>query len=100
MSLSSANLYFVIFLQEIEEDKKKAEQEGIAVKTHPPRKGRPHDGPPEGDRWRTENENFTVTVDLFKPAGVRSGGGLCLSAYFSTRLYQTKLTNDQISHVH
>uniref|UniRef100_A0A8C7JDH8 Coiled-coil domain containing 9 n=1 Tax=Oncorhynchus kisutch TaxID=8019 RepID=A0A8C7JDH8_ONCKI len=69
MRLSSANLYFVIFLQEIEEDKKKAEQEGIAVKTHPPRKGRSHDGPPEGDRWRTEKESFTVTVDLTKPAG-------------------------------
>eukprot|EP00063_Salmo_salar_P043000 XP_014017835.1 PREDICTED: coiled-coil domain-containing protein 9-like isoform X2 [Salmo salar] len=68
-ALRKKNEALVRRYQEIEEDKKKAEQEGIAVKTHPPRKGRPHDGPPEGDRWRTENENFTVTVDLFKPAG-------------------------------
>uniref|UniRef100_A0A4W5R4T4 Coiled-coil domain containing 9 n=2 Tax=Hucho hucho TaxID=62062 RepID=A0A4W5R4T4_9TELE len=68
-ALRKKNEALVRRYQEIEEDKKKAEQEGIAVKTHPPRKGRPHDGPPEGDRWRTEKENFTVTVDLSKPAG-------------------------------
>ncbi|XP_064830607.1 coiled-coil domain-containing protein 9-like isoform X2 [Oncorhynchus masou masou] len=68
-ALRKKNEALVRRYQEIEEDKKKAEQEGIAVKTHPPRKSRPHDGPPEGDRWRTEKENFTVTVDLSKPAG-------------------------------
>ncbi|XP_029528708.1 coiled-coil domain-containing protein 9-like isoform X2 [Oncorhynchus nerka] len=68
-ALRKKNEALVRRYQEIEEDKKKAEQEGIAVKTHPPRKGRPHDVPPEGDRWRTEKESFTVTVDLSKPAG-------------------------------
>ncbi|XP_021443364.2 coiled-coil domain-containing protein 9 isoform X2 [Oncorhynchus mykiss] len=68
-ALRKKNEALVRRYQEIEEDKKKAEQEGIAVKTHPPRKGRPHDGPPEGDQWRTEKESFTVTVDLSKPAG-------------------------------
>jgi len=58
--------------QEIEEDKKKAEQEGIAVTT--PRKPRPHE--PETDRRRTEKENFTVTVDLSKPVGVRHDGAV------------------------
>uniref|UniRef100_A0A3Q4HGK0 Coiled-coil domain containing 9 n=1 Tax=Neolamprologus brichardi TaxID=32507 RepID=A0A3Q4HGK0_NEOBR len=48
--------------QEIEEDKKKAEQEGIAVTT--PRKPRPHEP-------KMEKENFTVTVDLSKATGVR-----------------------------
>uniref|UniRef100_A0A1A7XEG1 Coiled-coil domain containing 9 n=1 Tax=Iconisemion striatum TaxID=60296 RepID=A0A1A7XEG1_9TELE len=51
--------------QEIQEDKKKAEQEGIAVTT--PRKPRPHE--PETDRRKTEKENITVTVDLSKAAG-------------------------------
>ncbi|XP_054598245.1 coiled-coil domain-containing protein 9 isoform X3 [Nothobranchius furzeri] len=51
--------------QEIQEDKKKAEQEGIAVTT--PRRPRPHD--PETDRRKMEKENITVTVDLCKPAG-------------------------------
>ncbi|XP_030600358.1 coiled-coil domain-containing protein 9 isoform X3 [Archocentrus centrarchus] len=46
--------------QEIEEDKKKAEQEGIAVTT--PRKPRPHEP-------KTEKENITVTLDLSKAAG-------------------------------
>lgn len=46
--------------QEIEEDKKKAEQEGIAVTT--PRKPRPHEP-------KQEKENFTVTVDLSKTTG-------------------------------
>uniref|UniRef100_A0A3Q4HKK1 Coiled-coil domain containing 9 n=1 Tax=Neolamprologus brichardi TaxID=32507 RepID=A0A3Q4HKK1_NEOBR len=46
--------------QEIEEDKKKAEQEGIAVTT--PRKPRPHEP-------KMEKENFTVTVDLSKATG-------------------------------
>ncbi|XP_024298222.1 coiled-coil domain-containing protein 9 [Oncorhynchus tshawytscha] len=68
-ALRKKNEALVRRYQEIEEDKKKAEQEVIAVKTHPPRKGRSHDGPPEGDRWRTEKESFTVTVDLSKPAG-------------------------------
>lgn len=52
--------------QEIEEDKKKAEQEGIAVTT--PRKPRPHDA--ETDRRKTEKENLTVTVDLSRQTGV------------------------------
>ncbi|TSN39295.1 Coiled-coil domain-containing protein 9 [Bagarius yarrelli] len=50
--------------QEIEEDKKKAEQEGIAVTTH--RKPRAHE--PDSDRQKTEKENLTVTVDLSKPS--------------------------------
>lgn len=53
--------------QEIEEDKKKAEQEGIAVTT--PRKPRSHE--PDSDRRKIEKENLTVTVDLSKPSGVR-----------------------------
>lgn len=57
-----------LWQQEIEEDKKKAEQEGIAVTT--PRKPRPHE--PEADRRKTEKENLTVTVDLSKPAAVRT----------------------------
>lgn len=52
--------------QEIEEDKKKAEQEGIAVTT--PRKPRPHDAEP--DRRKTEKENITVTVDLSRQTAV------------------------------
>ncbi|KAB5550385.1 hypothetical protein PHYPO_G00053160 [Pangasianodon hypophthalmus] len=51
--------------QEIEEDKKKAEQEGIAVTTH--RKPRTHE--PDSDRRKIEKENLTVTVDLSKPSG-------------------------------
>ncbi|KAM9469671.1 coiled-coil domain-containing protein 9 isoform 3-T3 [Clarias gariepinus] len=51
--------------QEIEEDKKKAEQEGIAVTTH--RKPRAHE--PDSDRRKTEKENLTVTVDLSKASG-------------------------------
>ncbi|XP_058269790.1 coiled-coil domain-containing protein 9 isoform X3 [Hemibagrus wyckioides] len=51
--------------QEIEEDKKKAEQEGIAVTTH--RKPRAHE--PDSDRRKIEKENLTVTVDLSKPSG-------------------------------
>ncbi|KAF5904366.1 protein moonraker isoform X1, partial [Clarias magur] len=51
--------------QEIEEDKKKAEQEGIAVTTQ--RKPRAHE--PESDRRKTEKENITVTVDLSKASG-------------------------------
>lgn len=64
-------IFFSLFCdwsqQEIEEDKKKAEQEGIAVTT--PRKPRPHE--PETDRRRMEKENFTIMVDLSKPSGVR-----------------------------
>lgn len=71
--------HFIIYLilKEIEEDKKKAEQEGIAVTT--PRKPRPHE--PETDRRKTEKENFTVTVDLSKPAGVRSATPLISVMY-------------------
>uniref|UniRef100_A0A3Q1CDF1 Coiled-coil domain containing 9 n=1 Tax=Amphiprion ocellaris TaxID=80972 RepID=A0A3Q1CDF1_AMPOC len=64
-ALRKKNEALVKRYQEIEEDKKKAEQEGIAVTT--PRKPRPHE--PETDRRKTEKENFTVTVDLSKPAG-------------------------------
>ncbi|KAF7700062.1 hypothetical protein HF521_003020 [Silurus meridionalis] len=51
--------------QEIQEDKKKAEQEGIAVTTH--RKPRAHE--PDSERRKIEKENLTVTVDLSKPSG-------------------------------
>ncbi|XP_039987244.1 coiled-coil domain-containing protein 9 [Xiphias gladius] len=64
-ALRKKNEALVKRYQEIEEDKKKAEQEGIAVTT--PRKPRPHE--PETDRRKTEKENFTVTVDLSKPTG-------------------------------
>ncbi|XP_067363205.1 coiled-coil domain-containing protein 9 isoform X2 [Channa argus] len=64
-ALRKKNEALVKRYQEIEEDKKKAEQEGIAVTT--PRKPRPHE--PELDRRKTEKENFTVTVDLSKPTG-------------------------------
>ncbi|XP_037534282.1 coiled-coil domain-containing protein 9 [Nematolebias whitei] len=50
--------------QEIQEDKKKAEQEGIAVTT--PRKPRPQE--PETDRRKSEKENFAAAVDVCKPA--------------------------------
>ncbi|KAJ8280719.1 hypothetical protein GJAV_G00058140 [Gymnothorax javanicus] len=63
-ALRKKNEALVRRYKEIEEDKKKAEQEGIAVTTA--RKPRPHDA--EADRRRTEKENFTVTVDLSKPA--------------------------------
>uniref|UniRef100_A0A8C6LC40 Coiled-coil domain containing 9 n=1 Tax=Nothobranchius furzeri TaxID=105023 RepID=A0A8C6LC40_NOTFU len=65
--------------QEIQEDKKKAEQEGIAVTT--PRRPRPHD--PETDRRKMEKENITVTVDLCKPAGVRTGPSAVPSMHLS-----------------
>ncbi|KAI3354073.1 hypothetical protein L3Q82_018467 [Scortum barcoo] len=64
-ALRKKNEALVKRYQEIEEDKKKAEQEGIAVTT--PRKPRPHE--PETDRRKTEKENFTVTVDLSKVTG-------------------------------
>ncbi|CAJ1064831.1 coiled-coil domain-containing protein 9 isoform X3 [Xyrichtys novacula] len=64
-ALRKKNEALVKRYQEIEEDKKKAEQEGIAVTT--PRKPRPHE--PETDRRRTEKENFTVTVDMTKVSG-------------------------------
>lgn len=51
------------YQQEIEEDKKKAEQEGIAITT--PRKPRAHEQS-EPDRKQMEKENFTITVDLSK----------------------------------
>ncbi|XP_042370520.1 coiled-coil domain-containing protein 9-like, partial [Plectropomus leopardus] len=64
-ALRKKNEALVKRYQEIEEDKKKAEQEGIAVTT--PRKPRPHE--PETDRRKTEKENFTVTVDVSKLTG-------------------------------
>ncbi|KAM6987416.1 coiled-coil domain-containing protein 9, partial [Tautogolabrus adspersus] len=64
-ALRKKNEALVKRYQEIEEDKKKAEQEGIAVTTA--RKPRPHE--PETDRRKTEKENFTVTVDLSKLPG-------------------------------
>ncbi|KAM8904784.1 coiled-coil domain-containing protein 9 isoform 2-T2 [Spinachia spinachia] len=64
-ALRKKNEALVKRYQEIEEDKKKAEQEGIAVTT--PRKPRPHE--PEMDKRKTEKENFTVTVDLSKQTG-------------------------------
>ncbi|XP_037123855.1 coiled-coil domain-containing protein 9 isoform X4 [Syngnathus acus] len=66
-ALRKKNEALVKRYQEIEEDKKKAEQEGIAITT--PRKPRGHE-PAESDRRRIEKENFTVTVDFSKsPAG-------------------------------
>ncbi|XP_016084775.1 coiled-coil domain-containing protein 9-like isoform X2 [Sinocyclocheilus grahami] len=64
-ALRKKNEALVKRYQEIQEDKKKAEQEGIAVTTT--RKPRPHE--PESERTKTETENFTVTADLSKPAG-------------------------------
>ncbi|XP_029372957.1 coiled-coil domain-containing protein 9 isoform X3 [Echeneis naucrates] len=64
-ALRKKNEALVKRYQEIEEDKKKAELEGIAVTM--PRKPRPHE--PETDRRKMEKENFTVTVNLSKPAG-------------------------------
>nr|XP_046245914.1 coiled-coil domain-containing protein 9 isoform X2 [Scatophagus argus] len=64
-ALRKKNEALVKRYQEIEEDKKKAEQEGIAVTT--PRKPRPHEA--ESDRRKTEKENFTITVDLSKVMG-------------------------------
>ncbi|XP_034087752.1 coiled-coil domain-containing protein 9 isoform X2 [Gymnodraco acuticeps] len=64
-ALRKKNEALVKRYQEIEEDKKKAEQEGIAVTTQ--RKPRPHE--PEADRRKTDKENFTVTVDLSKQTG-------------------------------
>uniref|UniRef100_A0A8C2WNR4 Coiled-coil domain containing 9 n=1 Tax=Cyclopterus lumpus TaxID=8103 RepID=A0A8C2WNR4_CYCLU len=68
-ALRKKNEALVKRYQEIEEDKQKAEQEGIAVTT--PRKPRPHEA--ETDRRKAEKENFSVTVDLSKPTGVRRG---------------------------
>ncbi|KAI9536876.1 hypothetical protein NQZ68_030115 [Dissostichus eleginoides] len=65
-ALRKKNEALVKRYQEIEEDKKKAEQEGIAVTTQ--RKPRPHE--PEADRRKTDKENFTVTVDLSKQTGL------------------------------
>uniref|UniRef100_A0A8B9L7R2 Coiled-coil domain containing 9 n=1 Tax=Astyanax mexicanus TaxID=7994 RepID=A0A8B9L7R2_ASTMX len=59
-ALRKKNEALVRRYQEIEEDKKKAEQEGIAVTT--PRKPRTHE--PDPERRKIEKENFTVTVDL------------------------------------
>ncbi|XP_061638481.1 coiled-coil domain-containing protein 9 isoform X2 [Phyllopteryx taeniolatus] len=60
-ALRKKNEALVKRYQEIEEDKKRAEQEGIAITT--PRKPRAHE-PAHSDRRRTEKDNFTVTVDL------------------------------------
>ncbi|XP_077422549.1 coiled-coil domain-containing protein 9 isoform X2 [Vanacampus margaritifer] len=62
-ALRKKNEALVKRYQEIEEDKKKAEQEGIAITT--PRKPRAQE-PAEPYRRRLEKENFTVTVDLSK----------------------------------
>ncbi|XP_066520543.1 coiled-coil domain-containing protein 9 isoform X2 [Hoplias malabaricus] len=61
-ALRKKNEALVKRYQEIQEDKKKAEQEGIAVTT--PRKPRSHQSEPE--RRKIEKENITVTVDLSK----------------------------------
>ncbi|XP_068601933.1 coiled-coil domain-containing protein 9 [Brachionichthys hirsutus] len=66
-ALRKKNEALVKRYQEIEEDKKRAEQEGIAVTT--PRKPRLHDV--DADRRKTEKENFSVTVDPCKPPGER-----------------------------
>ncbi|XP_016412479.1 coiled-coil domain-containing protein 9-like isoform X2 [Sinocyclocheilus rhinocerous] len=68
-ALRKKNEALVKRYQEIQEDKKKAEQEGIAVTTT--RKPRPHE--PESERRKTETENVTVTVDLSKPVGEKRG---------------------------
>ncbi|XP_058882615.1 coiled-coil domain-containing protein 9-like isoform X2 [Acipenser ruthenus] len=65
-ALRKKNEALVRRYQEIEEDKKRAEQEGIAVTTA--RKPRPSDSE-SSDHRRTEKENFSITVDLTKPAG-------------------------------
>uniref|UniRef100_A0A3P9J231 Coiled-coil domain containing 9 n=1 Tax=Oryzias latipes TaxID=8090 RepID=A0A3P9J231_ORYLA len=70
-ALRKKNEALVKRYQEIEEDKKMAEKEGIAVTTG--RKPRPQE--PESERRKTEKENFTVTVDLSKPAVVRRTAG-------------------------
>ncbi|XP_056612714.1 coiled-coil domain-containing protein 9 isoform X2 [Triplophysa dalaica] len=55
-ALRKKNEALVKRYQEIQEDKKKAEQEGIAVTT--PRKPRTHE--PESERRKTDKENLTV----------------------------------------
>ncbi|XP_051965806.1 coiled-coil domain-containing protein 9 isoform X2 [Xyrauchen texanus] len=64
-ALRKKNEALVKRYQEIQEDKIKAEQEGIAVTTT--RKPRPHE--PDSERRKVEKENFTVTVDISKPTG-------------------------------
>ncbi|XP_041920213.1 coiled-coil domain-containing protein 9 isoform X2 [Alosa sapidissima] len=65
-ALRKKNQALVRRYQEIEEDKKKAEDEGIAVTL--PRRTR---GGHEHDDWpKPEKESFTVTVDLSKPGAV------------------------------
>ncbi|XP_034024549.1 coiled-coil domain-containing protein 9 isoform X2 [Thalassophryne amazonica] len=64
-ALRKKNEALVKRYQEIEEDKKKAEEEGIAVTM--PRKPCSHEQ--EIERKKSEKENFTVTVDLSKSAG-------------------------------
>ncbi|XP_078517136.1 coiled-coil domain-containing protein 9 isoform X2 [Lissotriton helveticus] len=54
--------------QEIEEDRKKAEQEGIAVTT--PRKVKQPDAEP--DKRRKEKENLSITVDLVNSSEKRA----------------------------
>ncbi|PIO26110.1 hypothetical protein AB205_0183620, partial [Aquarana catesbeiana] len=60
--------------QLIEEDRKRAEQEGMAVTT--PRKVKIPDGEP--DKARKEKENFSITLDV--SAGVRTFS--CILMYF------------------
>ncbi|XP_062408616.1 coiled-coil domain-containing protein 9 isoform X2 [Sardina pilchardus] len=61
-ALRKKNQALVRRYQEIEEDKKKAEDEGVAITV--PRRTRGH----EQDDWpKPEKEGFTVTVDLSKP---------------------------------
>ncbi|XP_069042471.1 coiled-coil domain-containing protein 9 isoform X2 [Lepisosteus oculatus] len=65
-ALRKKNEALVRRYQEIEEDKKRAEQEGIAVTTSL-RKPRPPEAEPE--HRRAEKESLTVTVDLSKAPG-------------------------------
>ncbi|XP_061733544.1 coiled-coil domain-containing protein 9 isoform X3 [Nerophis ophidion] len=61
-ALRKKNEALVKRYQEVQEDKKRAEQEGIAVTT--PRKPRPHE--PEWERRKPEKDNFTLADDLSK----------------------------------
>ncbi|XP_033848493.3 coiled-coil domain-containing protein 9-like isoform X2 [Acipenser ruthenus] len=65
-ALRKKNEVLVRRYQEIEEDKKRAEKEGIAVTTG--QKPRPSE-PENVNHKRTEEENFVITVDLTRPAG-------------------------------
>ncbi|XP_041092395.1 coiled-coil domain-containing protein 9-like isoform X2 [Polyodon spathula] len=65
-ALRKKNEALVKRYQEIAEDKKRAEQEGIAVTTG--QKPRPSESE-NVDRKRAEEESFSITVDLTRPAG-------------------------------